>query len=307
MIKVLGIGDNVCDKYLHTGTIYPGGNAMNISVFSHFLGAEAAYLGVFGDDEVGEHIYGVVKDLGIDLSHCRFEHGDNGLARVLLVDGDRTFLPGNRGGISRVKPPVLSGLDMEYIRGFDLVHTSIYSSMEHEMERLGSCGVFLSMDFSNHGTDEYLRTYCPFVDAAIVSCGNAPMEEILEKIETIKSYGCRHIVIATRGSKGAVVDVDGKLYEQSPCLVKAIDTLGAGDSFLCCFLVNYLDGMKNVKDFPETGEMKGLTTIEAYKDTLIKISLYRAAVFSAEECGKYGSFGHGKVVGLTEEDKKYME
>ena len=33
MIKVLGIGDNVCDKYLHIKTIYPGGNALNIAVF----------------------------------------------------------------------------------------------------------------------------------------------------------------------------------------------------------------------------------------------------------------------------------
>lgn len=42
MIKVLGIGDNVCDKYLHIKTIYPGGNALNIAVFAKLSGAEAA-------------------------------------------------------------------------------------------------------------------------------------------------------------------------------------------------------------------------------------------------------------------------
>ena len=75
MIKVLGIGDNVCDKYLHTKTIYPGGNALNIAVFGKLFGAEAAYLGTFGDDEVGQHVYSVVKGLGLDLSHCRLEEG----------------------------------------------------------------------------------------------------------------------------------------------------------------------------------------------------------------------------------------
>lgn len=40
MIRVLGIGDNVCDKYLHTRTIYPGGNALNIAVFGKLLGME---------------------------------------------------------------------------------------------------------------------------------------------------------------------------------------------------------------------------------------------------------------------------
>ncbi len=28
-ISVLGIGDNVVDKYLHSGIMYPGGNALN--------------------------------------------------------------------------------------------------------------------------------------------------------------------------------------------------------------------------------------------------------------------------------------
>ena len=55
-IKVLGIGDNVCDKYLHEKKIYPGGNALNIAVFAKLFGTEAAYLGTFGDDEVGQHL-----------------------------------------------------------------------------------------------------------------------------------------------------------------------------------------------------------------------------------------------------------
>ena len=47
MLKVLGLGDNVCDVYLHTGTMYPGGQAMNFSVYAKMLGAQSAYLGVF--------------------------------------------------------------------------------------------------------------------------------------------------------------------------------------------------------------------------------------------------------------------
>lgn len=39
------------------------------------MGAETAYLGTLGDDEVGQHVYSVVRGLGIDLSHCRMEEG----------------------------------------------------------------------------------------------------------------------------------------------------------------------------------------------------------------------------------------
>lgn len=306
MIRVLGIGDNVCDKYLHTRTIYPGGNALNIAVFGKLLGMEAAYLGTFGDDEVGQHVYSVVEEMGIDLSHCRLEEGENGCARVQLVDGDRVFLKGNRGGISRVKPPVLTKLDEEYISRYDLAHTSIHSFMEAELPKLRRASSFVSMDFSDRYDEAYLKACCPYIDCAEISCGDMPEEAIREVMGQIVEFGCRHMVIATRGSKGAYVMVDGKFYEQSPCLVKAKDTMGAGDSFIACFLVNYLDGIGMARDFGEGSGNRGVVTAEAYKDILIRVSLYRAAVFSSSQCQRDGSFGYGKEVELTQDDLSVM-
>lgn len=307
MIKVLGIGDNVCDKYLHIKTIYPGGNALNIAVFSKFLGAEAAYLGTIGDDEVGQHVYSVVKGLGIDLSHCRMEEGENGCARVRLVDGDRVFLEGNHGGISRVKPPVLTKLDEAYISAFDLIHTSIYSFMEDELPKIRRAGKFVSMDFSNHYDEAYLKRCCPYLDCAEISCGDMPEEEIRQTMEKIIGFGCRQMVIATRGSKGACVLIQGKFYEQSSYLVKAKDTMGAGDSFITSFLVDYLEGISSAVDFGESSGHRGIVLAKDYQDMLIKISLYRAAVFASGQCQRDGSFGFGKEVELTERDIEVMD
>ena len=52
-MRILGAGDNVVDRYVDLGTLYPGGNALNVAVFAARFGAEAAYLGVVGDDEAG--------------------------------------------------------------------------------------------------------------------------------------------------------------------------------------------------------------------------------------------------------------
>ena len=41
-ISVIGIGDNVVDKYLHSGVMYPGGNALNFSVYAKLTGVPAA-------------------------------------------------------------------------------------------------------------------------------------------------------------------------------------------------------------------------------------------------------------------------
>lgn len=64
MIKVIGIGDNVCDQYYPAKIMYPGGQAMNFSVYAKMLGAQSAYLGVFGKDRVAEHIISVLDEIG---------------------------------------------------------------------------------------------------------------------------------------------------------------------------------------------------------------------------------------------------
>nr|WP_298477142.1 PfkB family carbohydrate kinase [uncultured Oribacterium sp.] len=307
-LKVLGIGDNVCDKYLHTAVIYPGGNALNIAVFARELGQESAYLGTFGDDEVAFHVHDTVQSMGLDLSHCRYCIGENGCARVHLVDGDRVFLPGNQGGISKQFPPVLSKLDLAYCESFDLLHTSVYSYMEEELPKLETVKGYLSMDFSDHFEDEYFRKTCPYLDVASISCGDMEREEVLQWMKNLLEFGCKHIVIATRGAKGAMVLVDGKLYEQSPCLIKAKDTMGAGDSFITAFLVTYLEGMKgDCSDFPASEHSVGLNKEEDYKNLLVQTSLYKAAKFSAEQCLRDGSFGYGKTVKLTEEDLQLIK
>ena len=110
----------------------------------------------------------------------------------------------------------------------------------------------------------------------------------------IVDAGCRHIVLATRGSKGAIVMVDGRIYRQSPCLIKAVDTMGAGDSFITRFLVGYCDGMKWARNFPEGSGNHGLTQAEGYQEHLVQVCLSQAAVFSSGTCKRDGAFGYGK-------------
>lgn len=153
MIKVLGLGDNVVDKYMHIHTMYPGGNALNIAVTAQIMGAQAAYLGVFGDDDAGMHVYDTIRKMGVNTLHCRFKKGENGYSEVKLVDGDRTFIGSNQGGVSKEHPLDLTELDYAYIAQYDLCHTSIFSYTEPYLERLSQMSTFLSMDFSNRYDD----------------------------------------------------------------------------------------------------------------------------------------------------------
>lgn len=58
---------------------------------------DAAYLGVFGNDEIAEHIKASLSDLGVEIDHCITKDGESGFCDVRLEDGDRLFEEWNEG------------------------------------------------------------------------------------------------------------------------------------------------------------------------------------------------------------------
>ena len=84
-------------------------------------------MGVFGDDEAAKHVYKTVSDMGIDVSHCRFYHGENGYAEVRLDDGDRVFIGSNHGGVSKEHPiDFLTDIELDYIAEYVI---QVFSAM----------------------------------------------------------------------------------------------------------------------------------------------------------------------------------
>lgn len=242
---------------------------MNFAVYASMQGACAAYMGVFGRDRVADHIIHTLDSLGIDHSHARQYDGENGYAKVMLRDGDREFIGSNRGGVVNQHPLVLDGCDLEYIKGFDLVHTSNNGHLDRELPKLREANVPISYDFSGHWKEDYyLNDIAPFVDLAFMSCSSAPEDEIMEALKAFHAKGCK-VAVATRGSLGAISYDGGRSYSQAPEMVEAVDTLGAGDSFAAAFLVSYL------------------------QDRDIQKAMRTGAGSSAKTCLVNGAFGHG--------------
>ena len=154
MVKVLGLGDNVCDVYLHTNTMYPGGQAVNFDVFAKTLGASADFMGVFGQDAVAEHVQHTLDEKGVGRSHCRSYPGENGFARVTLVDGDRVFKGSNRGGVIQQHPIHLDEDDLKYAAGFDLIHTTNNGFTDGLLPALHRLPGLVSYDFSYRWNEE---------------------------------------------------------------------------------------------------------------------------------------------------------
>lgn len=278
MVKVIGLGDNVVDKYEHIRTMYPGGNALNFAAYAKKLGISSAFLGAFGSDNESEHVQNTIHELGLDISRCRHFQGENGCARVTLENGDRVFLGSNSGGVLREKGLNLTEVDLEYIKNFDLLHAGLYGYTEPELDKIRELNVPISFDFSDDFTMEEVERIAPKVDFSFFSCSHLNIDEILNLIIKTYKLGSK-IVLVTMGEKGALLYDGDKFYAQEPKLVEAIDTMGAGDSFITSFLVNYISKVKENK---------------LDKETIIKESLNEGAVFSAQTCLVEGSFGYGK-------------
>ncbi|WP_278286294.1 MULTISPECIES: fructoselysine 6-kinase [Clostridium] len=278
MVKVIGLGDNVVDKYEHIRTMYPGGNALNFAAYAKKIGASSAFLGAFGSDAEAEHVQNTIHEIGLDISKCRHFNGENGCARVTLEDGDRVFLGSNEGGVLRENGLNLTQDDLDYIKTFDLLHAGLYGYTEPELDKIRALSIPISFDFSDDFTIEEVERIAPKVDFSFFSCSHLKTDEMLNLIMKAHKLGSE-IVVVTMGEKGALLYDGTNFHAQEPQLVEAVDTMGAGDSFITAFLVNYISKIKEN---------------ELDRETIIKESLNEGAIFSAKTCLVEGSFGYGK-------------
>ncbi len=113
-MKLAGVGDNVVDRYRDLGTMYPGGQALNVAVYAHRAGIPTAYVGVLGDDAAGAHVLGAIRSEGVDASHLRVVPGPNAYAEVSHTGGNRVFV-GHDAGVSKFR---LTPADLDFLSGF---------------------------------------------------------------------------------------------------------------------------------------------------------------------------------------------
>lgn len=283
MARILGLGDNVCDIYTSLGQMYPGGQALNVAVFSRMLGADSEYMGCFGSDEIAQCVQAVLGSVGVPFPRARSYEGANGYALVELREGDRVFIGSNKGGVARSHPLTPDEADRAYMAGFDLIHTSNNSYFDDALVQLALPETMISYDFS--GTwrdDDRLEKLCGHLDYGFVSCSELDEDATLELCRKMRRAGCR-VAVATMGARGAWYDDGGEPILQKPDLVEALDTLGAGDSFAAALLTALAPLGR-----PPKGGFEDRAAVQR--------ALEGAAAFSAKCCLTRGAFGHGKPI-----------
>ncbi|HEU0244494.1 MAG TPA: PfkB family carbohydrate kinase [Candidatus Limnocylindrales bacterium] len=262
-MKLAGVGDNVVDRYRDLGTMFPGGQALNVAVHARRFGIHAAYVGALGDDVAGRHVLEAIRAEGLDSERLRVVHGANASAEVALIEGNREFVGGD-AGVSRIQ---LDPDDLAFLSGFDLIHSSESSYLEDQLPLLAGVAP-LSYDFSVRRESAYLEPLLPYVQIAEFSLADLDEAAAEAWLERIHGLGPQ-LVLATRGSADALL-YDGRRFWRQPSVpTELIDSLGAGDAFIARFLVGVL------------------------RDEPFDRSLASAATTASATCGSYGAFGYG--------------
>lgn len=287
-MRVLGLGDNIVDRFIDRGIDYPGGNAVNVAVYARRLGAVAEYAGVFGDDELGAFLRDAIEAEGVPTARSVVRAGETGVSKLRVDDGDRVFLGWNGGGVTVREPVTLEETGLARESGFDLVHSSVYSGIEPELPRLHETGALVSFDLSSEPefrTNAYLDRVAPHLDLALISCSGLSDAAARALLGEIVQRGAS-IALGTRGTDGALV-TDGRVWRDAPARpiddsAAIVDTMGCGDAFLAGFVVSLLgDGWSRASP-PDVASLERALTA--------------GADAAWEQCFVEGAFGRGRPV-----------
>ncbi|GAB3559196.1 PfkB family carbohydrate kinase [Spelaeicoccus albus] len=242
-MRLLGIGDNVLDHYMNIGMLYPGGNAVNVSVYAAQLGADAAgYVGIVGSDAMGDHLMSALDAEGLDLAQVRRAIGPTGSPKVSIdATGNRVFVGSNKGGVQHGLRLRLTDEDVSLASAANVVHTSVYSALEDALPDLAAVAP-VSFDFSDERDPAYVGKVAPHVQHAFFSGSGLDGAEVQALATSALNAGCATAVV-TLGSDGAWVTADsGEAFAVPTEAVEIVDTLGAGDGFIAGFLVAHYTG-----------------------------------------------------------------
>ena len=278
---VVGLGDNVVDYYQNQNVKYPGGNAVNFSVFAPKQLVDSYYVGSLAKDDDGELILNSLKNENVNTSFCNRINAKTEKTFVNIVDGDRQFIDSIRGARqlpSLDEPDLMKILDSALV-----VYSACHANSEIAIAKLHQKGILIAYDFSEmakYHTTEYLNQVAKNVDIAQFSLSEAKADDMERILTQCMRLNTVFVLFTNGGEPPLLFDCNQrkKYVGQVQYDPEPIDTMGAGDTFFANLVVYLLTKAKDLKNISEED---------------INESLTKAALAAAKTIRQKGSFGHG--------------
>lgn len=232
-----------------------GGAPANVAAAVARLGGRSALISQVGEDAFGTFLVRSLEREGVDVRWVlRTDRASTGLAFVsLTAEGEREFSFFRNPSAdllldrSQVVPEMFDGCAALHFCSVDLVDWPVKAAHRQAVELAQRAGAIVSFDpnvrlqlwRSPEACRKAIREFLPCADMVKLSsdevefCTGRANEQ--EAAESLFELGCS-LVVVTRGADGAAAYTPQARAEVVAPHVTAVDTTGAGDSFIGSFL-----------------------------------------------------------------------
>jgi len=232
MVRIAAVGDNCIDVYEHGA--YPGGNPVNVAVYTRRLGHQSAYIGAVGNDAYGTILLEALSKKEVDTSHVQVLEGNTATTQVTMIGQERILGDYDEGVFSQF---TLSTDDKAFIQQFDLMVSGIWSRVEND---LSDIHIPIAFDFADKWDSPLWEKVLPEIQFAFYSDDTHPLEQVKAFMIHAQKQG-PEMIICTRGEHGSIAYDGQQFYEYGIISCPVVDTMGAGDSYIAGFLCDYFE------------------------------------------------------------------
>lgn len=227
-----------------------GGSTANTITGLAKLGAQTAFIGKVGKDEVGDFFKNDLKGNGVTEKMFSSSTESGRVAALITPDSERTFATYLGASIelaaADLKTDLFKDYDICFIEGYlvqnhELIETACKLAAQNKCEiciDLASYNVVNeNRDFLKRIIKEYINIVFANEDEAKSITGAEP-----EKALDILSADT-DIAVVKIGKNGSMAKKDGKVYKAGVIKANAIDTTGAGDLYASGFIYGYAQNL----------------------------------------------------------------
>ena len=217
-----------------------GGKGANQAVQSAKLGVKTFMIGAVGNDNMGEFLLNEAVKYGLDVSHVKRSSISSGMGCIHALEDGRVFTTINRGANYNINTGDIDMADELFRQSKILI---LQNEISHEVNIYAAKkakGYGLKVLYNAAPSFTNRREVLPLSDVVIVNEVEAS-EYLGVKISAVNdavneglkvSASMKNTWVITMGSQGSVICSGGKSEIVRPYKVDAIETTGAGDSYI---------------------------------------------------------------------------
>lgn len=233
--------------------MHTGGCATNTAISLAKLGEDVGVIGLVGNDGMGDFVESALRKHHVDIRGMKRTDLASTSTSIVLsnADGERSFVHslGANGIFSanHVSWDVIRDAEILFIAGSLLLPSFDGTPTAEVLKRAKKMGKYTILDTAWDDTGRWMKSIdpcLPYLDLFIPSIEEAAMisgvDDEKQMAEIFMEKGVENVVIKL-GSKGCYIKNQQAEYYIPSYSVEAIDTNGAGDSFVAGFITGLLN------------------------------------------------------------------